>query len=394
MRAYSWLILSLALLVTLLLVVRAPGAPASSIVIAVDMMPEGNSATSAGPIQSCLSVSSGDTFDVDVIVTDVQELAGFQVRLNFDPQVVQIEGRQADFFLGEGGLEAGDTNFPVTSGSWYYGYTNLPGRSGSGVLVRITLKALASGSTRLSLPLGPLDTALVDSSLSYIAVEGVIEGTIRVGSECTPEEITPTIVPVTPQPSPTASSTPTPGPEGQLQGCPLANRWSIAVWSGPDNVLIGDALATCTGVAVEAAYWLDPDSQSWSRYFPRRPEISNLTALDDMQGVIALGSASATASAPGLASAGGSALQLLNCPQLGKWAISVWDGPNDTAIGEAVDTCPGTSVAAAYWLDPDTQRWLRYFDGRPEISNLATINDVQGVITLGRPAGNGAAGTG
>ena len=141
MRIYSWLILSLPLAAASLLVVRAPGAPASSIVIAVDMMPEGNSATSAGPIQSCLSVSSGDTFDVDVIVTDVQELAGFQVRLNFDPQVVQIEGRQADFFLSEGGLEAGDTNFPVTSGSWYYGYTNLPGRSGSGVLVRITLKA-------------------------------------------------------------------------------------------------------------------------------------------------------------------------------------------------------------------------------------------------------------
>jgi hypothetical protein len=393
MRTYFWLILSLLSAGTFLLVVRAPGAPASSIIIALDTMPAGNSATSVGSVQSCVSVDPGDTFDVDVVVTEVQDLAGFQVRLNFDPEVVQIEGRQANFLLGEGGLEAGDIDFPVTNGSWYYGYTNLPARNGSGVLVRITLKALASGSTRLSLPVGPLDTALVDSSFSYIAIEGVIEGTIRVGSECTPEEITPTVVPVTPQPSPTTSSTPTPGPGGQLQGCPLANRWSIAVWSGPDNVLIGDALATCTGVAIDAAYWLDPDSQSWWRYFPSRPDISSLGALDDMQAVIALGSASGAASAAHLASAEGSAFQLHNCPQPGKWAISAWDGPNDTAIDEAVATCPDTSVAAAYWLDPQTQGWLRYFYGRPDISNLATINDVQGVITLGRPAGNGPAGT-
>ena len=390
MRFYSSLILSLALLVTLPLVVQAPAAPATSnTVIGLDMMPEGNTATSVGPIQSCLSVSSGDTFAVDVIVTGVQELAGFQVRLNFDPQVVQIEGRQADFFLGEGGLEAGDTNFPVTNGSWYYGYSNLPARGGSGVLVRITLKALASGSTKLSLPLGPLDTALVDSGLSYIEVEAVIEGTVRVGGECTPAE-TPTVLPVTPQPTPTASAMPTPGSKGQLQNCPLPNRWSIGVWSGQDYVPTADALATCSGVVVEGAYWLDPGSQSWWRYFPGRPEISNLEALDDMQGIMALGSASVAASAAGFSPAGGSTFQLVNCPQSGKWAISTWDGPSDTAIAEAVGTCPDTSVVAVYWLDPQTQAWLRYVAGRPEISNLTTVDKMQGILTFGgstAPAG-------
>jgi len=392
MRIYSWLVLGLALLVTLLLVVRTPEAPASSTVIAVDMMPEGNSATSVGPIQSCLSVSSGDTFDVDVTVTDVQELAGFQVRLNFDPQVVQIQGRQANFLLGEGGLEAGDINFPVTSGSWYYGYTNLPAQSGPGVLVRVTLKALASGSTKLSLPLGPLDTALIDSSFSYIEVEGVMEGTVRVGGECTPAE-TPTVLPVTPQPSPTASPMPsptaspmpTPESKGQLQNCPLPNRWSIGVWSGQDYVPTADALATCSEAVVEGAYWLDPGSQSWWRYFPGRPEISNLEALDDMQGIMALGSASTAASAAGVSPAGGNAFQFVNCPQPGKWAISTWDGPNDTAIGQAVGTCPDTSVAAAYWLDPQTQGWLRYVAGRPEITSLTTIDAMQGILTLGGP---------
>jgi len=143
-----------------------------------------------------------------------------------------------------------------------------------------------------------------------------------------------------------------------------------------------DALATCAGVPVEVAYWLDPGSQSWWRYFPGRPEISNLEALDDMQGIMALGSASVAAA--GVSPAGGNAFQLVNCPQSGKWAISTWDGPNDTTIAEAVGTCPDTSVAAVYWLDPQTQGWLRWVDGRPEISNLTTVDDMQGILTLGR----------
>jgi hypothetical protein len=383
MRVYSWLVLTLALTGTLLLPMGAPGAATNNTVIGLDMMPEGNTATFVGPIQSSLSVDPGDTFDVDAVVMEVQDLTGFQIRLNFDPQVVQVENRQADFLLGGGGLEAGDTSFPMTSGSWFYGYTNLPAQTGSGVLVRITLKALAPGCTRLSLPLGPLDTALVDSSQNYIAVEQVMEGTIQVGSECT---LTPTAIPTataTPTPSLTAVPTPTPGLGGQLHDCPLPNRWSIGVWSGPDHVSTGDALATCTGVAVEVAYWLDPDSQSWRRYFPAHPEISNLAVLDDMQGVMALGSASVAASGVSLSPAGGSAFQFVNCPQPGKWAISIWDGPDDTAMGEATDTCPGASVAAAYWLDPQTQGWLRYVTGRPEISNLTTIDEMQGILTLG-----------
>jgi hypothetical protein len=73
----------------------------------------------------------------------------------------------------------------------------------------------------------------------------------------------------------------------------------------------------------------------------------------------------------------------VNCPQPGKWVISTWDGPNSTAIAQAVGTCPDTSVAAAYWLDPQTQGWLRYVAGRPEITSLTTIDAMQGILTLG-----------
>jgi hypothetical protein len=72
-----------------------------------------------------------------------------------------------------------------------------------------------------------------------------------------------------------------------------------------------------------------------------------------------------------------------NCPQTGNWAIAVWDGPDGTDTGQALATCGETAVAAAYYLDPVTQGWERWFAGRPEVSTLETLNNMQGVIALG-----------
>ncbi|MGQ9572825.1 MAG: choice-of-anchor Q domain-containing protein [Dehalococcoidia bacterium] len=83
--------------------------------------------------------------------------------------------------------------------------------------------------------------------------------------------------------------------------------------------------------------------------------------------------------------AGGSEGQqgsLHNCPQPGKWAISVWEGADSTDIGQALATCGEEAVYFAYYLDPDTQNWLRYLGGRSDISNLLTLNDMQGVLTF------------
>ena len=78
--------------------------------------------------------------------------------------------------------------------------------------------------------------------------------------------------------------------------------------------------------------------------------------------------------------------QLDTCPQPNKWAISVWTGPDDVDTQTALATCPGTAVAAAYWLDPSTQGWLRYFEGRTDISDLVTLDNEQGIIVLGGAA--------
>jgi hypothetical protein len=83
-----------------------------------------------------------------------------------------------------------------------------------------------------------------------------------------------------------------------MSNCPQPSKWSIAVWSGPDGAETGQALATCGAVPVASAYHLDPQTQGWSRWFAGRPEITTLTTLDNMQGIIVLGAAAAPTPMP------------------------------------------------------------------------------------------------
>lgn len=171
-----------------------------------------------------------------------------------------------------------------------------------------------------------------------------------------------------------------------MVNCPPPGKWSIAVYTG-EGAPAGDALALC-GVPVEAAYWIDPTSQTWSGYFRGQSELSTLASLQNLQGVIALGSASESVSAAAAQSAQGQpgGQQMEGCPEPGKWAISVWNGEAGTPTGLALATCPAVKVAAAYWLDPQTQKWKGYFDGKPDVTNLLELGEMQGVIALGGEA--------
>lgn len=84
---------------------------------------------------------------------------------------------------------------------------------------------------------------------------------------------------------PTASPTPTPG---VLLSCPLSGKWANSVWDGPSGTATADALATCTGVTIDAAYALDRTTNQWSRYFPGRSDINNLLTLNDKQAIFTL----------------------------------------------------------------------------------------------------------
>jgi hypothetical protein len=171
---------------------------------------------------------------------------------------------------------------------------------------------------------------------------------------------------------------------GSMRNCPPAGRWSIAVWEGESGTAAGDALATCGADVVAAAYSLDAATGAWSRWFAGKPDVSNLPALDDNQGVLALGGIAATAGEPlAVAQASG---ELHNCPPAGRWSIAVWDGASGTAAGDALAACGDDVVAAAYSLDAQTGTWSRWFAGKPDVSNLPPLDGMQGLLVLGATA--------
>jgi len=80
-----------------------------------------------------------------------------------------------------------------------------------------------------------------------------------------------------------------------------------------------------------------------------------------------------------------------NCPPAGKWSIAVWEGDSGAAADAVLATCGANTVAAAYSLDAQTGGWSRWFAGKPDVSNLPPLSDLQGVLALG--AGSGPVAT-
>jgi hypothetical protein len=76
-----------------------------------------------------------------------------------------------------------------------------------------------------------------------------------------------------------------------------------------------------------------------------------------------------------------------NCPPAGKWSIAVWEGDEGAAADAALATCGASTVAAAYSLDPQTGAWSRWFAGKPDVSNLSPLSDLQGALALGAAGG-------
>jgi hypothetical protein len=173
---------------------------------------------------------------------------------------------------------------------------------------------------------------------------------------------------------------------GSMQSCPPAGMWSIAVWDGADGTAAADALATCGEDGVAAAYSLDAQTGVWSRWFAANLGVSDLTSLDNMQGVLALGSATAAAAGGDVLAAAEASGQFHDCPSAGMWSIAVWDGADGTTAADALATCGAGSVAAAYSLSA-TGAWARWFAGNSGVSDLTSLEDAQGVLALGSATG-------
>jgi len=122
----------------------------------------------------------GDSFYLDVVVKDVEDLYGFQFQLSFDPEIVEAISLVEGDFLSTGGstfFKAGEIDNTAGTIDWTYGLLldGVPGVSGSGSLTTLNFNAIGSGTTLLTLS----NVKLVDSSSQEITC-GVEDGSITV----------------------------------------------------------------------------------------------------------------------------------------------------------------------------------------------------------------------
>jgi len=186
-----------------------------------------------------------------------------------------------------------------------------------------------------------------------------------------------------PTPSPTSSPTPSPTPTATPIGTPTvtptpgATRalvwgpgWHNASWSGASTP---EEAFACAAGNYAAAYRLV--SGGWERYFPDRPDISNMTDLEQYDSFLILVTGEVTcemtvADPPGT-------------ERILDWAVGWqndgWSGADGTPPEDAF-ACADGSYAAAYRLV--SGGWERYFPDRPDISNMGSLHEYDAFLIL------------
>lgn len=138
--------------------------PSEGVSLAVDAAPTGNTATSVASIEPCASAQVGDTFEVDLVIRDVTDLLAWEIGISYDPMILEVRGRDVQMFqaanAGSGVVDtSGET--PDSSGRYVVSAVDTADPaapdSGSGVLARITFKAIKEGASPLSLEKIDLD---------------------------------------------------------------------------------------------------------------------------------------------------------------------------------------------------------------------------------------------
>lgn len=198
--------------------------------VAIDTETDGNSANALGTIETCRAPVNGGTFDVDVVAKGIPPFAnfagglgGFDFTLLYDPSQLVVTAVNDQMMLATGthNIISYTEAPPDTDGHLLvraYDLSNNP-ESGDGVLARITLNAIGSGQSNLSViappPAREGPPQVVDNENWIYSIQSVNDALIRIGSACTP---TPTPSP-TPVPTPTA--TPGPGSNQCASGSPI-----------------------------------------------------------------------------------------------------------------------------------------------------------------------------
>jgi Cohesin domain len=193
----------------------------TSSMLGFDVRPDSNEPASLGRLETCASADMGETFSVDVFVNNVSDLTKWELRVGYDARVLQLQEANYNFFLGS--TPPGGNIFPTlfdaeSDGRYFLAAAEVQGApdSGSGVLARLTLKAVGEGDSDLSIVhspavLGPQLAGVSGAPVGDSSGDGIwdgsyLDGEIIVGDNC--DGSAPV---VTPAPTPAPTSSPRPG---------------------------------------------------------------------------------------------------------------------------------------------------------------------------------------
>jgi hypothetical protein len=170
-------------------------------------------------------------------------------------------------------------------------------------------------------------------------------------------------------PEPTPTPTPSPTPEA-IRTLVWGSGWQNAVWSGASTP---EEAFACAAGNYAAAYRLV--GGGWERYFPDRPELSNMTDLVQYDAFLILVTGDVTCEMP-VADSPGTERTL----DWGVgWQNDGWSGADGTTPQDAF-ACAEGSYVAAYRLV--SGGWERYFPDRPDISNMGPLDKYDAFLIL------------
>jgi hypothetical protein len=171
----------------------------------------------------------------------------------------------------------------------------------------------------------------------------------------------------TPTPSPTPTPTPTPA---ALPAIPMVAGWNDRCYIG-EQMGIEDAL---TGIEdkVLAIYILN-QSQEFDRWFPDRPEVSNITTVNPYDQLFVLMSEAS------IWQQEQSAQTQPSVDLVQGWNSICYSG--ETKPVEDATSGIAEAIGILYKF-LDTQAWARYVPNRPDVSNISTLTQLDSVLIL------------
>jgi len=163
--------------------------------IGVDTAITGNGNTYLGSREPCIEVSPGDVFDIDITVENVSDLWDWKLGLKYDPAIIDVVNRDVYMFLDAmSGSQVEDHSLGKRESPGALTTYVLEGKdlvesareSGSGVLARLTIRAVGAGTSPASLGAQP---ELWVDGLQRILPSGddILSGQIAVDRSCEPD---------------------------------------------------------------------------------------------------------------------------------------------------------------------------------------------------------------